>query len=292
MENEKMLRRVLGSKCPKIIQQFSKTLEQIDIAANENCVDLSREREKHYLYSHIQSARNNLRLIEMGLSVYLSVNSDLASVLDIGASPLTFFYRQSLKGKIATIDLTSLLKARCAQAGIIHKQCNLIYDNFPFETNEFDVCVFTEVMEHLPIGPRKIFCEIRRILKDNSLLLFSLPNSAKLRNRILALLGCPLLAPVYDVFKEDVGDFSSGQGTWVHGFGHIREYTMAETINIVKHYGFEPLAWQSLDPCLILPGESGYRCVLRQLKNVIARILPNSSGINLVLCRKINEWKV
>jgi SAM-dependent methyltransferase len=53
----------------------------------------------------------------------------------------------------------------------------------PFEDSEFDVAVLSEVLEHLPY-PQLTLKEIRRVLRPGGTLVGSVPNGARLHNRL------------------------------------------------------------------------------------------------------------
>lgn len=253
------------------------------------CLELSGALEQRYLLNHLDSAWNILRLLRQALPPAGNGERAPGALLDIGTSPLTFVYRFCLEGaSVGTVDMTPLLGKRCRGHGIEHRCCNLLTDPLPYEDGRFDACVFTGVMEHLPIGPGSVFREIRRVLKPSGTLVFSLPNSAYLTNRIRALVGLPVLDPIYEVFKEEPSPQSSGQGEWVHGFGHVREFTMSETIDIVRHYGFDPVEQANIAASRHFAGKSSVaRKILLGLHRIASTLVPDSRKINLVLARKL-----
>ncbi len=57
----------------------------------------------------------------------------------------------------------------------------------PFPDSEFDVAVLSEVLEHLPY-PELTLGEISRILRPGGVLIGSVPNGARLRNRLSFLM--------------------------------------------------------------------------------------------------------
>jgi ubiquinone/menaquinone biosynthesis C-methylase UbiE len=63
-------------------------------------------------------------------------------------------------------------------------------EDFPFSDAQFDVVVFSEVMEHLRF-PQKALKEITRVLKPSGRLIGSVPNAFRLRNRLRFLCGKP-----------------------------------------------------------------------------------------------------
>jgi ubiquinone/menaquinone biosynthesis C-methylase UbiE len=63
-------------------------------------------------------------------------------------------------------------------------------EDFPFADAQFDVVVFSEVMEHLRF-PQKALKEIARVLKPKGRLIGSVPNAFRFRNRLKFLFGKP-----------------------------------------------------------------------------------------------------
>ena len=269
---------------------FKKAIDDVlsDIAAcpDDKCLELSSELERRYVLDHIERIWQNLAMVERALGVMRCATQP--SILDIGTSPLTFIYKQYFQAvDMFTIDRTALLAERCRDHHIDHRVCNLLHEPIPLADGQMDMVVFTEVLEHLNTGPGRIFSEINRILKPGGTLVFSLPNTAMLKNRIAAMLGKPVLEPVYAVFKEEKSEQSQGDGEWVHGLGHIREYTMSETTDIVRRYGFEVQSTRSADAFIDPPDRfSRLRRIAWPVYRIASRIVPNSRMINLVLARK------
>ncbi len=274
--DKKYIEKLSGTRDPIFNEAVLKVLDDTARTPDENCIDSSREGEEDYIVTHLQSCRHNTDCLRMALDLLSCDNFSDTSVLDIGTSPLTFIYKLCLDVKFSTIDLTSLLGKRCVKFGVVHKQCDLLKDSIPFEAESFNICVFTEVMEHLPLGYDHVFNEINRILKPDGLLVFSVPNFARVKNRLLTFVGRPVLDPIYKVFHGGP-----------HGFGHVRTYTMYEVKNLLGHYGFEVLRGASVDPVRYY-----HRRVNPCLKiafvarEAIVFMLPNSRTINAVLCRK------
>ena len=194
--------------------------------------ELKCEREQSYLgldknYEQMYLKQHRYRLNEIFLS--LPYSKDQVKILDIGTTPFTFFIKKFYKHyDISTIDITNLMKERCEKNSITYRRCNLMMDKIPFENDSFDVVIFTEVFEHLFVEPSKVFNELSRILKKNGILIFGTPNYASLINRIKLLFGINPQAPMENMAKTE----------WVHGHGHVREYTMRECISILRNNGF------------------------------------------------------
>jgi len=84
---------------------------------------------------------------------------------------------------------------------------------FPFDDGEFDVVVFSEVMEHLRF-PQRALEEIYRVLKLSGRLIGSVPNAFRLRNRMKFLFGKPfevdashLRSYSYELLRRELSSF-------------------------------------------------------------------------------------
>lgn len=276
-----------GSDDPIFTTSIEKVIAEIALCSDNNSVGLSRDQENKYLLSHMESLWWNVNMIKNGLKIMSCREQPF--ILDIGTSPLTFVYRHLLpNARLSTIDLTSLLAERCRNAGIEHRVCDLVKETLPFDDGQVDLIVFTEVFEHLNTGPRRIFAEINRVLSPGGMLVFSIPNTARVHNRMKAVLGKPVLDPVYRVYKEDITGHSQGNGEWVHGLGHVREYTMSEALDIVQHYGFEVQVKLSVDPFISPPpgALSKLQRISRTICRIASSVIPNSRLINLILAKK------
>jgi len=276
-----------GPNDPIFNSSIEKVIAEIALCPDDNCLELSRDLEKRYLLNHLESIWWNINMIKKGIEIMSC--KEKPSILDIGTSPMTFIYRYYFQGvRIFTVDLTPLLADRCRKAGIAHSVCDLSKEALPLDDGQVDMVVFTEVLEHLNTGPGRIFAEINRVLSPGGMLVFSIPNTARLKNRIKFVLGKPVLDPVYRVYKEDKYEHSQGDGVWVHGFGHVREYTMSEALDIVQHYGFEVQVKRSIDSFISPPPSrsSKLQGMSRTIYRIASYIIPNSRMINLILARK------
>lgn len=109
-------------------------------------------------------------------------------VLDLGCrdGALTKFYLDNNKVIGADID-DHALKLCIARIGI-PVVCLDMNRTFPFRSGEFDVVVMGEVLEH-GFFPQLILKEVHRVLKDGGLVVGSVPNAYRLKNRLRFLLG-------------------------------------------------------------------------------------------------------
>ena len=151
-------------------------------------------------------------------------------ILDIGTTPFTIFVKLTYPlYDVWTLDRTELLKERCKVHGIHLRACDLDDHPPPFDDEYFDLVIFTEVLEHIFAPPREVLTGIRQILRAGGKLILSVPNIAALNKRIKLLVGVtPLPHPDLKMRKD-----------WVHGHGHLHEYTMKEIVSVLKACGFK-----------------------------------------------------
>ncbi len=104
------------------------------------------------------------------------------------------------------------------------KILDIEHSKLPFDSNKFDLVVFSEVIEHLTTHPGKILSEIRRILKPDGYLLITTPNVLRTQNLIKMIIS-----------KNIYFDISQLNGNPNHR--HNREYTLAEISDLLKVIG-------------------------------------------------------
>jgi SAM-dependent methyltransferase len=86
----------------------------------------------------------------------------------------------------------------------------------------YDLVLFLEVIEHLPLAPRVVLAELRRWIAPGGTLVVSTPNALWLKHRIKLLMG----RHPYELIREDKGNP-----------GHFREYTAGELDDIGRSAG-------------------------------------------------------
>jgi len=100
---------------------------------------------------------------------------------------------------------------------------------FPYADESFDLILLLEVFEHLYKRPNHVFREIQRVLKQGGTLVISTPNGGGLGRHLKCLFNGRFGMPIYD-FSSDYE--KRGQ------FAHIREYSIQEIKNYLKHFDF------------------------------------------------------
>jgi SAM-dependent methyltransferase len=201
------------------------------------------------VWPRIESGRDEetINLLQDGKHRFKDILASIPSsskpikLLDIGTTPFTFFIKDIYPHyEVSTIDLTNLAEDSCKARGIIFKVHDMAEQPVPFETDYFDIVIFTEVLEHLFTPPSEVLMEINRIIKPGGTLIFSVPNMAALIKRIRLLFGMSPLPHPDEQMKKG----------WIHGYGHPREYTMKECTAILESCSFRIQKRKFLHPDL------------------------------------------
>jgi SAM-dependent methyltransferase len=260
--SEQQIHQILehcNRKVPDYSDYFNELRRKALSASDDECVNLSVEGEIHYLIS--QSYRIASVIEYLQKAIQLLGSGKKLRVLDIGATQFTILYKNYFDFEIVALDRTSLLKARFARESIEFIEHDFANENMiPEPENSFDICIFTEVFEHLIVPPRKVFLPIKMILKDKGVLIFSTPNITRLNNRINLLLGRRILDPIEWVLRDDFDTESA------HGLGHIREYSIHELLALIEKYNF-----RLIENCF--PDESASILQNNTLKNLTYRFI-------------------
>jgi len=195
-------------------------------------IDMDKNKEIHYVESHKHEFQKTIESIPS--------SPEPLKILDIGPTPFTMFIKEKFQHyDVWALDLTNLMEERFKNAGIQLKTCDLDNCSLPFEDEYFDIVIFTEVLEHIFSPPTDVLTEIKRIIRPSGKLILSVPNIARLSNRIKLLFGMTPLVNGDDQMKKG----------WVHGHGHIHEYTKKEILSLCKSLNFNISRVQMLSIC-------------------------------------------
>lgn len=164
----------------------------------------------------------------------------LLRILDIGTTPFTLSLKRTYSNyDVYGLDRTEHLAARCRSEGVNLILADLDTDSIPVEDDWFDVVIFTEVLEHVFAPPSDVLRRITRKIKPGGKLILSVPNIATLLNRLNLLIGKTPLPDPDDQMKKD----------WVHGHGHLHEYTKQELCLVLKRCRLTIETIKYLAPC-------------------------------------------
>lgn len=124
-------------------------------------------------------------------NLYVQLIGKGNNILEIGcrAGNLTQFYYEG--NDVVGVDVDrNALKEFEKRLGLTGHWVDVDSEHLPFEDGQFDLVVFSEVMEHLRF-PQKALGEIARVIGPEGRLVGSVPNAFRLRNRIKFLMGKP-----------------------------------------------------------------------------------------------------
>lgn len=107
----------------------------------------------------------------------LDIGCYMADILKILPSGIDYY------GVDSDEKALEIAKARGAKVARI----DLESDQIPFQ-DKFDIILLTELLEHLK-DPEKIVIQVKRLLKENGVILISLPNECTIYHRLKVLFG-------------------------------------------------------------------------------------------------------
>ena len=129
-----------------------------------------------------------------------------------------------------TGDTVQLLSSFAAQLGI-QLHISELGDPLPWAESSFDIVTLLAVIEHLHVSPRDLLNQAGSLLRTGGMVMVTMPNAVNLRKRVSVLMGKSNYPPV--------ASFYGNVGPWR---GHVREYTLRETKEIMSWSGFDVVA--------------------------------------------------
>ncbi|NVM22029.1 MAG: class I SAM-dependent methyltransferase [Desulfobacterales bacterium] len=144
-------------------------------------------------------------------------------ILDVGCG--TGFISRSLTGKneVHGVDISAEYLSRAASYGIKTEQWD-IQKGLPFDSSSFDVVLLAEVLEHV-FDTDALLSEVRRVLKEDGVLVLTVPNVCSLVSRVQVGLG-RLPSYVEHHCREGMA-------------GHIRGYNLPAVKKQLLEHGFK-----------------------------------------------------
>lgn len=251
---------------------FSQFVEKL--ATDQNAltfIEADRSKELDYLKASTSRFES--------IAQWIPRSAEPLRVLDIGATPFTFFIKETFPHyDVWTLDRTDLLAQRCRQAGVRLATCDLDEGTLPLDTELFDVVIFTEVLEHVFAPPTDVLKEVKRIMKPSGKLILGVPNIARLSKPMKLLFGYSPLPDADHQMNKD----------WQHGHGHIHEYTRSELLSICRSSKLQILKTRMLaasSPLRMLRRKSKFGLV-KFLYYSIVSVFPSLRGSIYVQCSK------
>ncbi|MBX2829852.1 MAG: class I SAM-dependent methyltransferase [Rhodospirillales bacterium] len=167
-----------------------------------------------------------------GLHPYLSVGSQ---VLDFGCGSGLVAHHLSTKGYLVTgIDLSPKM---IGQARLSGDRANFfVYEGdgtLPFDDDVYDAVISSSVLEYVP-NPKEILLEFRRVLKDEGVLLLTVPDMRnRFRKKESIKRSLMLFPPFYYVLK---------MSRWKEGLEYLKlscnRFSIREWQTILDDTGF------------------------------------------------------
>jgi SAM-dependent methyltransferase len=205
--------------------------------------------------SHILSLlpkENPFRVLEIGIGYGYVV------------APLARFFPRATISAIeapgrAYLELESF-RSMLVAARTTLTACDITNNPLPFADATFDFIIFSEIIEHIP--PQAIpgiLVEIRRTLRPQGQLIVTTPNAVRLRNRLRFLVG----KNIFESPAKQIG------GT----FGHLREYTSTELVDMMASAHFRNVETVPMNIPYPIVETMGERLV-SQIGRWLARVSP------------------
>ncbi len=246
----------------KIVRQ---TLNELDGLAFKNQEKYSKQAKDFFedRYSKVISLIPQVKSNAVGLEIGLC--SGVLAFSIKRCLNLERLYSLEHPGTVKLYKPKFLNKVK--EENIVCTSVDLRKGKLPWKSNFLDFIIFSEVMEHLvPSDIPYILREFKRVLKKDGFLLITTPNIASLVKRLNLLKG---KNPVeFDLTIHDGGTF-----------GHIREYSIEELINILNNQNFSIL-------------KKGYfeidinRNIFTKIENYISKAFPFFSNNLKIVAKK------
>jgi SAM-dependent methyltransferase len=199
----------------------------------EKAVTCGPESRQNYLSMHQARFDDIMRLCRK------YVPQPSARVLDIGRSELTAYLR-GYYGNVHSLGLDPGAddgghRETRAMDDVPHITMDLLRSDRVSEwpdCGQFDLIVFSEVLEHLSVAPEYTLGLLRALLTENGVLICTTPNAAEIGKRLRMLAG----RNPYERLR-----------LYALNPGHIREYTRQELCTIAESVGLQCLQHSYFD---------------------------------------------
>jgi 2-polyprenyl-3-methyl-5-hydroxy-6-metoxy-1,4-benzoquinol methylase len=148
-------------------------------------------------------------------------------VLDIGGGQYATLVHTLWGDRATAADFGASHLDYLSECGVDSIEWNLCSDAQPF-VDRFDVVIFSEVIEHLPIPGHIVLERLRRALKPSGTLICTTPNLYRLRNVVYMAIG----KNIFDRFHFPTD----------HGLGHVIEYDRDHLRWQLERAGFQDIS--------------------------------------------------
>ena len=202
-------------------------------------------------------------------------------VLDIGCGNGWLGSLYSKGNEVWGLDISETNVRRAISRGIKAIKHDLNINNpLPFEARAFDVIVCSEILEHL-FFPEDMLKDCYRVLKDEGMLICTVPNLYSAKNRIAILKGhdCKLIE--YPANTEHIRHYS------LSGFKMILELQGFSVQKVIgESYGFGIRGMKYLLWLLTFGRRERYSLVRFRLARLFGKLFPSLAPGLLFCARK------
>lgn len=148
-------------------------------------------------------------------------------------------------------------------------------ERLPFDSEEFDMVMLHDVLEHIHDSPRELLNDLVSLVKPNGYLFITVPNQVNIKKRIEVLIGHTNLT-AYETFYWS-------QIPWR---GHVREYVRDDLEKLAAYLGLEVVELRGVDHMLQKIPRAARPAYL-----LTTRIFDGWKDSWLLVARKLAGWK-
>ena len=178
---------------------------------------------RRFVYTLGLSSGIKGRCLELGSNPYFTTML-LAEFTELDISSANYFSYEKNGEYAEKVDYVDIYDGINKTKEFKFNHFNVEDDEFPYKDGEFDLVIFSEIIEHLLNDPCKTIREIKRVLKPGGTMILTTPNVARLENVARLMSG----SNIYDPY--------SGYGPYGR---HNREYNRHELVELLKFEGYE-----------------------------------------------------
>lgn len=178
------------------------------------------------------------RRVEETIALISQFGPPAGPVLDVGASPLSSQLPRIWTGReVHVLDPDTSWNERLRCTEVHFHEGSLMDECLPLPEGAFAVTLASEVFEHLPECPEHLLNRLARVTAPGGIVGVTIPNQARLVNRVRLLLGRSILEAPSSAYHRP----------WM-GYGHLHEYTLGELRTDFHDPGLRPVALGAIDP--------------------------------------------
>lgn len=200
-------------------------------------------------------------------------------VLDAGCGVglLGSILKERYKLNVYGIDKSKEAIKKASASGIFARNSN-VEKIWPYKSNNFDMVISQQVIEHL-INPDFFIEEAKRVLKKGGLLIITTPNLGAWFNRILFLCGFqPFFSEISTIDKTLGLKFTRYLTNNRQPLGHLRVFTLNGLVDLVEFHNFKLVKK--------IGGEISYLPKALKILDFIFSFFPSLSSDLIIICRK------